>query len=424
MSRSNLVRPLLLAGLAVLPGTTLRFLPVEPSAPLVALLSGSAVLAAAVLLLWACEALQEDISRSAALTIVALVAVLPEYAVDMYFTWQAGRNPEGGYASYAIANMTGANRLLIGVGWPLIAFLVWFTRRRPALLEPDQRLELWFLGAATLYGFIVALKGSLTIFDGAVLVALYVAYVLVVMRKPAGHPELMGVAARLADLPDRTRKATVAGILIYAAGAVLANAEPFCEALIHTGKTLGVDEFLLVQWLAPLASESPELILAAVFALRGRDATGLGSLVSSKLNQWTLLVGTIPVVYAISAATVAHPIPLGAFQLNEILLTAAQSLFGICVLVSLRFSIWGALALLVLFLGQLVGPVVHAAQLGQPLEHDLEQAWHHAFVFAYVAASALWICGLAVRGLRRRAVARKGEAEEPGAEAPPQSAGE
>ena len=47
---------------------------------------------------------------------LALIAVLPEYAVDFAFAAKAGQDPEK-YAPLALANMTGGNRLLIGVGW-------------------------------------------------------------------------------------------------------------------------------------------------------------------------------------------------------------------------------------------------------------------------------------------------------------------
>ena len=40
---------------------------------------------------------------------------------------------------------------------------------------------------------------------------------------------------------------------------ILASAEPFSEGLVETGKRWGVDEFLLVQWLAPLASGSAQI---------------------------------------------------------------------------------------------------------------------------------------------------------------------
>src|SRR2546425_12905653 len=89
---------------------------------------GAAVVAAAFLLSWAAEAFQVDVSASLATAALALVAVLPEYAVDLYFSYSAGHNPE--HAQYAVANMTGSNRLLIGIGWPLVAGLALVAARR------------------------------------------------------------------------------------------------------------------------------------------------------------------------------------------------------------------------------------------------------------------------------------------------------
>ena len=53
-------------------------------------MAGVAIFGAAFLLVWACDAAQADVSQALSLAVVALIAVLPEYAVDMYFTWQAG----------------------------------------------------------------------------------------------------------------------------------------------------------------------------------------------------------------------------------------------------------------------------------------------------------------------------------------------
>ena len=57
--------------------------------------------------------------RDSAMAVLAFIAVLPEYAVDLYFASTAASKPE--YAQYAAANMTGSNRLLIGVGWSVVA---------------------------------------------------------------------------------------------------------------------------------------------------------------------------------------------------------------------------------------------------------------------------------------------------------------
>ena len=80
---------------------------------------GGAVLSAAFILAWAAEALQVDIAKGLAMAVLAFIAVLPEYAVDLYFASMAAKKPE--YAQYAAANMTGSNRLLIGVGWSVVA---------------------------------------------------------------------------------------------------------------------------------------------------------------------------------------------------------------------------------------------------------------------------------------------------------------
>ena len=107
------LRPYLLAILMTLPGLALRLAPADVSPMLVAVLAGLAILGASFLLTWACEVAQLDIPQAVAVAVVAFIAVLPEYAVDMYFTWMAGQHPESAYSHYAIANMTGANRLLI-----------------------------------------------------------------------------------------------------------------------------------------------------------------------------------------------------------------------------------------------------------------------------------------------------------------------
>ena len=383
-------RPLYLilaAFAATLPGIVCRLAGVELTHPQAALISGIAILGASFLLLWACDAAQADISQGLALAAVALIAVLPEYAVDMYFTWMAGQHPESNYAHYAIANMTGANRLLIGVAWGAIALVYWFRFRRPVRIRQDQRTELFFLGFATLYAFLIPIKGSLAWYDGLVFLGLFFWYLAIVGRRPQPEIEIEGPAELIVKLPKVQRRTVTLGMFLFAAGAILANAEPFCEGLIGTGKEFGINEFLLVQWLAPIASEAPEFIVALIFAWRGQAGMALGSLLSSKLNQWTLLVGMIPGAFAISHGSLDHPLPMDHLQMSEILLTAAQSLLAVVLLAGLRLPISGAFLLFVMFSGQLVLPSlikIHPA-LGFGL--TAEQV-HPFFTALYIVAAA------------------------------------
>ena len=355
------------AALLMLPGSYCRLVGLHCSPPLTTLLSGLAILGAAFILLWACDAAQADISQALALAVVALIAVLPEYAVDMYFTWQAGKHPA--YAHFAIANMTGANRLLIGVAWVVVVIIFWCKTRQPVRIEKERRTELLFLGLATAYAFVVTIKGQLAWYDGVVFLGIYVWYITVAGRRPCVECETEGPAQLLLSLRAHPRRLATLGMFLVSAGAILANARPFSEGLIQTGHVLHVSQFLLVQWLAPVASEAPEFIVAIIFALRGKAGLALGSLLSAKLNQWTLLVGMIPGVYAVSHGGLAHSIPMDAFQMHEIFLTAAQSLLAVMLLATLRLNIGQALLLFGLFIGQLVTPYLvqlfpHLAFLG------------------------------------------------------------
>ena len=356
---------------------------------LVALLSGMAILGASFLLTWACEVAQMDIPQAVAVAVVAFIAVLPEYAVDMYFTWMAGKHPESAYSHYAIANMTGANRLLIGVGWSAIVLV--FAKRFHAgvTLPDDKRTDVLFLGLATVYALFIPLKGSLTWVDGVALLSIYIWYICIIARRPVEEEEPEGPAALLAHFAKKVRLRSVILIFIFAALVILCNAEPFSESLVASGKLLGVNEFLLVQWLAPLASESPEFIIALMFASRGNASLALGSLLSSKLNQWTLLVGMIPGVYAASSGSLSPSINLDTHQFQEILLTAGQSLFAVALLVDLRLRVREALWLFILFAAQLLSPLYDVqieALLG--LAHDPLRL-HYFFAQVYLVLAAV-----------------------------------
>jgi len=320
---------------------------------------GFAVVAAAFLLVWAAEAAQRDISGSLATAILAVIAVLPEYAVDLYFAWSAAHVPAN--AHYAAANMTGSNRLLLGGGWPFVALLfAWGLRRRGepprgVTLHAGRRLELAFLALASLYSFVIPFTRRLAWYDAAVLLALFAAYLWRAAQGERREPELIGVALQIGDLPRRSRRISVIALFAAATFIVLLAAEPFAGALVAGGKQLGVDEFLLVQWIAPLASESPELLVAALLALRGHEDSALGTLLSSKVNQWTLLVGSLPVAFMIGGGP-ASGLALDARQTEEFILTAAQTVLGFAVLVDLRLALWESIALLVLFAAQFPFP--------------------------------------------------------------------
>ncbi|WP_019632184.1 hypothetical protein [Actinomadura atramentaria] len=371
------------AVVAALPALALRLSGAHPPAGWALVVFGLGVLAAAVVLMWASETARADMSGALALALLALIAVLPEYAVDLYYAYRAGSRPE--YTAYAAANMTGANRLLIGVGWAavVLAFATASRRatrrggvgadpraagrrgigrrsggrhaRRDVVLRPAQRIDLGFLALAAVLGFVPPLADEIGWYVTIPLLLIYAAYIVRISRGGPDHEaEPAGVPAYLTALPPPARRAATWAGFAFGAAVVFASAEPFAESLVHLGTSAGIDRFLLVQWLAPLASEAPELIVATLYAWRLRDADGIGALLSSKVNQWTLLIGTLPFAYRAGGG--AWSLPLDARQAEEVLLTAAQTVLGLGLLIDLVFRRWEALLLFALFAVQFAIP--------------------------------------------------------------------
>lgn len=339
-----------------IPGIVMRLGGYHPQPILDAFIFGIAILAAAFLLSWAVETAQMDISQGLALAIVALIAVLPEYAVDAVLAFKAGADPAEAEKGLAIANMTGGNRLLIGVGWPIVFALFFYrTRIKELIVDRARALELAFLAVATLYVIFIPLRDHITLVDTIILVSMFVCYVFFISKQDSDELELVGPAETLGNLRKGPRRAAVLVLLLYSAGVIFASAEPFADALVETGQNIGVSEFLLIQWLAPLASESPEVLIAGLLAWRGRAAAGMGALISSKVNQWTLLIGTLPIAFALGAGHwgILDGLPLDDRQREEVFLTAAQSAFAIAVFANLRMGMGEAIMLFVLFATQL-----------------------------------------------------------------------
>jgi len=357
--------------IVTLPGVYLSLSDTQVDPILAAFLFGLGIVGAAFILTWSAEIIQLDVGAGLALAFLALIAVLPEYAVDFVFTAKAGTEYlETGQASrwgpLALANMTGANQLLIGFGWPLVILLgtwrVKKSKKSPAeaegattttvYLSRPQSVDIAYLAIASLYGLTLFLKDTLTLLDAVILVGIYVAYLIRLSGASASEPHLVGPSAYVGAMPKTRRRVLNYIGFVVAALVIIAVAEPFATSLIEMGEAVGVSEFLLVKWIAPLASEAPELLIASLFAWRLAARTGIGALISSKVNQWTLLVGTLPIVFAIFAREFVG-LPLNRVQQIELWVTAAQSVFAVAIIAGRSMSRKEAWAMLALFVAQL-----------------------------------------------------------------------
>jgi cation:H+ antiporter len=317
------------------------------------------------LIAWAAESAQFFMSQGLSLAILAWVQTLPEFAVEAVIAWQAPRTHNG--MSLVLANFTGSIRLLVGLGWPMIYTVAAFFHRRKYKrplkvinLEQEHCVEVVGLVLPILYFLVVTLKGTLTIWDGIVLMVLYFAYMFVLNRIPPKeleNPEEEEWPVRqIVMMKPAARNSTIAALFLGGAVIIYFTAEPFLHSLLALALSLGVSQFVFIQWVAPFLSEFPEKLSAFYWA---RKITGapmaLMNMVSSNINQWTMLAAMIPIVVAISAGHI-QPIPLDHEHKVELLLTIAQSALGVCLLANMNFAWHEAIVLFALFLAQFLVP--------------------------------------------------------------------
>ena len=327
---------------AILIPSTIALVFLSSGPVMIAVTSAFAIIAASLLLAWATESAQFLVSQSLALAILALLQVLPEYMFEATLAWNR-------LIEYASATMTGANRLLMGAGWPLIFFIAYaFSRRngtpiKEIRLDARQAVEAFFLVLATAYSFVIVVKRMLDIIDGIVLLVMYLTYLWICMKIPEESEDevehVHGPAKTIIFMKSRVLRTVAIVLLVITGGAVIFSAAgPFVLSIIEVALILGFSQFLFAQWVAPFLSEFPESASAFYWAGTVRlSPMAIGNMVSSKVNQWTLLIGTIPLIYSASVGHLAF-IPLSNLQVEEILLTAAQSAFGCVALVKLRFN--------------------------------------------------------------------------------------
>jgi cation:H+ antiporter len=337
---------------------------IEEVSPGTALWATPAILVAAMMIAWAAESAQFFIAQGFALAILAWLQTLPEFAVEAVLAWRQ-------VVPLLLANLTGALRLLTGLGWPLIYFTAaFFHRRRTATplrtirLADEHCIEVVGLLVPLIYFTYVWWKSSLTLVDAIVLVGIYVGYLLVLARMPPQEEEAVENLERIPRTIVKARPAVRTGIILglFVGGGLLIyiTAEPFLGSLLAVSALIGVPSFIFVQWVAPFVSEFPEKVSAFYWARTVQQAPmALMNMVSSNINQWTLLAAMLPIVFSISRGSVST-IPFDDYQRWEILMTLAQSFVGMLFLVNMELVWWEASALFFLWFGQfLLSPLPH-----------------------------------------------------------------
>ena len=376
--------------------------PVSPEeaqrSALQALWTFPSVLASAFVVAWGAEAAQFSVSQGLALAILAWIQVLPEFAVEAVISWHRD-------VPLMTANFTGALRLLTGLGWPMIWTVHALAHRArggrerwPAVhLDDEHAVEVVGLTPPLFYFAWIIYKGTLDCWDAAVLLALYVAYLVVLNRIPPRDAEsvedVAAVPRAVLRLPNVPRALAIVGLFLAGGLGIYVTVQPFLDSMIGLATVLGISQFVFIQWVAPFLSEFPEFVSTSNWARsRGKGGMALMNMVSSNVNQWTVLAAMIPIVYSASLGHLAA-VPLHEHRV-ELMLTLLQGALGLVLIANLDFKAHEALGLFVLWAVQFAIPswreeisIVYAVWL---LVEIGSAAWRPGRLRAYAVFPKLW----------------------------------
>ena len=334
--------------------------PLRQFGPWSALWTTPCILAASVLIAWGAESAQFFVAQGFALAILAWMQTLPEFAVEAVLAWKQ-------QTALLMANLTGAVRLLTGLAWPMIYVTAAVVHRRRTgqplrmiALNAHQSVEVIGLLVPLLYALLIWWKGTLSVYDAAFLVGFYAVYLFLLTRLPAVSCEeiedLEAVPRAVVTARPSRRNLSIAALFLTGGALIYFAAEPFLGSLIAVAAAASIPTFFVIQWLAPVVSEFPELASTFYFARQEAKASvALMNIASSNINQWTLLMAMLPVVLSLGSGSMQSLI-FDPEQKRELLLTIGQSFTSFVFLLNMEFAWWEALALFVLFAAQFAFP--------------------------------------------------------------------
>jgi cation:H+ antiporter len=227
-------------------------------------------------------------------------------------------------------------------------------------LESEHSVEVVGLMVCILYSVWIYYKGTLSLYDSIALILIYVAYLYVLRKVPArAEEEIEGLEAipkKILSFAKPVRNAVIFGLFLGGGLILYFVAHPFLESMLAVAVSMGVSQFVFVQWVSPFLSEFPEKVSAFHWARQPKKAPmALMNMVSSNINQWTVLIAMIPMVYAYGTGGVST-IHFDVHQKEEILLTLAQAFVGFMMLLNMSFAWYEAAGLFILWLAQFVQP--------------------------------------------------------------------
>lgn len=227
------------------------------------------------------------------LTVVAVATSAPELAVTVDAVLS-------GSPDLAVGNVIGSNTanvlLILGAG-ALIAAL--------SVGRQLLRFDLPVMVAVSVLLLLLSLDGALTLVDGVLLLAVFVAFMVTTVI--LGRREVARQAAGSEDADDEDAPAPMwLSVLLVVAGiaSLVVGAQLLVRGAVSIASGLGISELIIGLTIVAIGTSLPELAATLAAVRRGEVDIAVGNVVGSNVANIGLVLG-LPAVFAADGLPVA-----------------------------------------------------------------------------------------------------------------------
>jgi len=304
------------------------------------------------------ELLEDLMPAGIALALLAVMEMLPETGVEASLTMSSLSNVM--YLKYISSNFTGANRMIVGAGLPIIFFLFYIGKQKNSELKFKDSLlvPIFFLFVSTIVFGVSVITSSFSVYLAIAMVAIFIIYIYAsyynknMKRKEEEYTSVTGKIKT-----NLTKKHTIllASIFLIVIGTALLyySIDPFIKQLLEFSIALGIPSYFFIQWVAPFATEFPELSTFFLWSRNKAYDSSISALASSLIMEWTVMMSVVPILYLLFSPEHYTYIPLDYLQKMEIIITMEQSLLFSLITFKLKVKKWEAITIFLLWIMQI-----------------------------------------------------------------------
>ena len=226
------------------------------------------------------------------LTVVSVGTSMPELAVGIAASWE-------GAGTLAVGNIAGTNLFNILF---ILGLSAWI---KPLPLQAlSIRLDLPVMIAAAVAMFVMALDGTLSRFEGCLMLLSSLVYTVVLLRMarrerdptPAETAEAAGAIAVVSRRARTLARLRDVAMLVVGFIVILVGADFLVQGAVAIARSLGVSDAIIGLTIVAIGTSAPEFATTLIATLRDQRDIAVGNLLGSSIFNILFILGATCVV--------------------------------------------------------------------------------------------------------------------------------